>query len=108
VSDSFDFNPGYYKDYFALPSQTNYVTETFFTPAYHEAGSEKLELLTELMSRGQLHRLIREQGGAYGAGAKYSPFSGAFTFYSYRDPFTLETLDNFAKSIDWVASGDFT
>lgn len=84
------------------------MTDTFFTPAYHEPGSENFELLSELMSRGHLHKLIREQGGAYGAGAKYSPFSGAFSFYSYRDPHTLETLDNFAKSIDWVASGDFS
>jgi Zn-dependent M16 (insulinase) family peptidase len=83
------------------------VTETFFTPAYTEPGSEKLELLTELLSRGQLHKLIREQGGAYGSGAKYSPFSGAFSFYSYRDPHTLETLENFSRSIDWVAAGDF-
>ena len=106
--DSFDFDPQFYKDYFAIPSQTNYATETVFGPAFAHEDSVKLEVLTELMSRGELHKLIREKGGAYGSGAKYSRFTGAYTFYSYRDPHTLETLENFVKATKSVASGEFT
>ena len=48
-----------------------------------------------------LHRAIREQGGAYGGGASQDSNSGAFRFYSYRDPRLEETLADFDKAIDW-------
>lgn len=40
-----DFRPAYYRDFFALPSQTNYVTETFFTPGYTDPASPVLDVL---------------------------------------------------------------
>jgi Zn-dependent M16 (insulinase) family peptidase len=53
------------------------------------------------MRNGFLHRAIREQGGAYGGGAGQDSNSGAFRFYSYRDPRLAETLNDFDKAIDW-------
>jgi Zn-dependent M16 (insulinase) family peptidase len=38
---------------------------------------------------------IRVQGGAYGGGSSFDPFSGSFAFTSYRDPNVLETIDNY-------------
>lgn len=40
-----DYKPEFFKDYFALPSQTNYVTETFFGVNYKHAENSTLEVL---------------------------------------------------------------
>ena len=44
---SFDFRTEYFKVYFALPSQTNYVTETFFTPGYTHQDSATIDVLSK-------------------------------------------------------------
>ncbi len=54
------------------------------------------------MRNGFLHRAIREQGGAYGGGASHDATTASFRFYSYRDPRTHETLDDFDASVRWV------
>ena len=105
---SFDFRPEYFKDYFAIPSQTNYVTETVFTPGYLHDDSPKLDVLSELLARGQLHKLIREKGGAYGSGAKFNALTGSMSLFSYRDPQFLTTLDNFRSAVRSVADGHFS
>ena len=55
-----------------------------------------------MLRNGYLHRAIREQGGAYGAGASQDSQTGAFRFFSYRDPRITETLSDFDRSIDWL------
>lgn len=55
-----------------------------------------------------LHREIREKNGAYGGGARYNSLNGLLSFYSYRDPRTLETLETYTKVIDWVQQKKFT
>ena len=54
------------------------------------------------MRNAFLHRAIREQGGAYGAGADQDGGSASFRFFSYRDPRLAETLQDFDAAIDWV------
>jgi Zn-dependent M16 (insulinase) family peptidase len=61
-----------------------------------------LTLLGGILRNGFLHRAIREQGGAYGAGASQDSQSGAFRFFSYRDPRIEGTLADFDASIKWV------
>jgi Zn-dependent M16 (insulinase) family peptidase len=108
VLNSFEYTEEYYKDYFVIPTQTNYVTETVFVPQYSHPDSPVIEVLSELLSRGELHKLIREKGGAYGSGAKFSSLSGALSFFSYRDPQALETLENFRIACRTVAEGKIT
>jgi len=67
-----------------------------------------LSLATNLFENTFLHQKIREQGGAYGSGANYSPLSGHFYFYSYRDPHIASTYDAFKKSIELIKTGKFT
>jgi Zn-dependent M16 (insulinase) family peptidase len=55
-----------------------------------------------ILRNGFLHRAIREQGGAYGAGASQDNQSGAFRFFSYRDPRIEGTLEDFDASIQWA------
>lgn len=59
------------------------------------------------MARGELHKLIREKGGAYGSGVKYNALAGSFTFFSYRDPHVTETIENFDKATELVCEGRF-
>jgi len=54
-----------------------------------------------------LHREIREKGGAYGGGLRVNA-GGPVTFYSYRDPNALQTLQVFRNSLEWVLKGEFS
>ena len=63
-----------------------------------------MTVLGPFLRNGFLHRAIREQGGAYGAGASYAPDTGAFRFFSYRDPRVAETLTDFDSSVEWLKS----
>ena len=60
-----------------------------------------------MLSRGELHKLIREKGGAYGSGVKFNALSGSFSFYSYRDPHVQETIENFQKAFTLISEGKF-
>lgn len=84
------------------------MTETFFTPGYLSQSSSHLSILAEILSRGELHKLIREKGGAYGSGVKFNELAGAFSFFSYRDPHSWNTLDNFKTAIQEAANGNFS
>ncbi|KAI4809398.1 hypothetical protein KUCAC02_018281 [Chaenocephalus aceratus] len=59
-----------------------------------------------MMTSKFLHGEIREKGGAYGGGARMG--GGLFSFYSYRDPNSLQTLSAFRRGVDWAKSGDFS
>jgi Zn-dependent M16 (insulinase) family peptidase len=61
-----------------------------------------LAIASMILTNGYLHRVIREQGGAYGGGAQYDMNTGLFRFYSYRDPRLADTFADFEKSIDWL------
>jgi len=61
-----------------------------------------LTVLGPFLRNGFLHRAIREQGGAYGAGASYNNDTSAFRFFSYRDPRLEETLADFDHSLEWL------
>jgi len=66
-----------------------------------------LLVLTQLLTMDFLMPLIREKGGAYGAGAGISD-SGIISFYSYRDPQCDQTFENFERGISEVIDGKFT
>ncbi|NGX45194.1 MAG: hypothetical protein K940chlam2_00337 [Chlamydiae bacterium] len=66
-----------------------------------------LAISTELMESKLLHHRIREQGGAYGAGASYNAIWGHFYFYTYRDPHIAHSLNSFQAAIEEIAAGNF-
>ena len=96
------------QSFFEIPSHVNYVTETFFVPGYLEKDQSHLRVLCSYLGLGPLHKLIREKGGAYGAGARLNQNAGALTFSTYRDPNTVKSLDNFRVALDHVAGGGIT
>lgn len=60
-----------------------------------------------MMTFNMLLPLIREKGGAYGAGCSLNE-SGTFSFYSFRDPKIEQTYENFERALDMVLDKQFT
>ncbi|KAM5235046.1 presequence protease, mitochondrial [Ctenodactylus gundi] len=101
------FEPWQMKTHFVLPFPVNFIGECVRTVPFTNPDHASLKILARLMTAKFLHAEIREKGGAYGGGAKLN-YNGIFTFYSYRDPNSTETLQAFANAVDWAKSGKFT
>lgn len=91
-----------------IPAPISFTSQAHKTIGYQNLDAPGLVLASNLMDHLTLHRLIREQGGAYGSGANFSPVSGLFTFYSYRDPHLMSTYEAFNEAIDNIAQGNFS
>ncbi len=50
--------------------------------SYTHSAAPALLIASLLLGNKVLHHRIREQGGAYGAGASYNPLWGHFSFHS--------------------------
>jgi presequence protease len=83
-------------------TQVNFCAQAYPTVAMDHPDAAALVVLGGFLRNGYLHRAIREKGGAYGGGASQDSNSGAFRFYSYRDPRMGETLEDFEASIQWL------
>jgi len=91
---------------FSVNTQVNFCAKAYPTVAPNHPDAPALHVLGDFLRNGYLHRAIREQGGAYGGGAGYHPDSGAFRFYSYRDPRLTETLADFDQALAWLHTQD--
>ena len=91
---------------FSVNTQVNFCAKAYPTVAPNHPDAPALHVLGDFLRNGYLHRAIREQGGAYGGGAGYHPDSGAFRFYSYRDPRLADTLADFDRALDWLQTHD--
>ncbi len=83
-------------------TQVNFCARSYPCVAAEHPDAPILMVLAGFLRNNFLHRAIREQGGAYGGGASFDPDSGAFRFYSYRDPRLAETLDDFDGAVRWL------
>lgn len=90
------------KAFWVANSQVNFCAKAYPTVPSDHPDAPILTVLAAYMKNGFLHRVIREQGGAYGGGASQDSNIAAFRFYSYRDPRLQDTLADFDKSIDWM------
>ncbi|XP_044075003.1 presequence protease, mitochondrial [Siniperca chuatsi] len=102
----FNFQPCQMKTFFQLPFPVNFVSESIRTVPFSHEDYASLCILARMMTAKFLHGEIREKGGAYGGGARVG--GGLFSFYSYRDPNSVQTLSAFRKGVDWAKSGQFT
>uniref|UniRef100_A0A3P8N9R0 Pitrilysin metalloproteinase 1 n=1 Tax=Astatotilapia calliptera TaxID=8154 RepID=A0A3P8N9R0_ASTCA len=100
------FHPCPMKTFFQMPFPVNFVSESIRAVPFSHKDYASLCILARMMTAKFLHGEIREKGGAYGGGAKIG--GGLFTFYSYRDPNTVQTLSAFGNGIEWAKSGKFT
>lgn len=83
-------------------TQVNFCAKAYPTVTGQHEDAAPLTVLGGVLRNGYLHSAIREQGGAYGAGASQDSAIAAFRFYSYRDPRLGETLDDFDQSLNWL------
>jgi Zn-dependent M16 (insulinase) family peptidase len=83
-------------------TQVSFCSKAYPTVPTTHPDAAALNVLGGVLRNGYLHRAIREQGGAYGGGASQDNQTGAFRFYSYRDPRIAGTLADFDSSIEWV------
>ncbi|MCB1616426.1 MAG: insulinase family protein [Pseudomonadales bacterium] len=83
-------------------TQVNFCSRAFPTVPSSHPDAPALVVLGGFLRNGYLHTAIREQGGAYGGGAGQDNNTGAFRFFSYRDPRLEETLADFDSSVHWL------
>ncbi|AWP03603.1 putative presequence protease mitochondrial [Scophthalmus maximus] len=102
-----NFQPCQMKTFFQMPFPVNFVSENIRTVPFSHEDYASLCVLARMMTAKFLQGEIREKGGAYGGGARMGG-GGLFTFYSYRDPNSVQTLSAFRKGVDWAKSGQFT
>lgn len=91
----------------SIASPVAFTGMAFKTISYTESESAVLGVAACLFDNLTLHKLIREQGGAYGGGATSNSLSGNFYFYAYRDPNIAATVEAFNEAVELVAKGDF-
>jgi Zn-dependent M16 (insulinase) family peptidase len=97
---------GQQRQAWSTSTQVNFCAKAFPTVCAEHQDAPALMVLAGFLRNNYLHRVIREQGGAYGGGASFDPDSGAFRFYSYRDPRLADTLSDFDNAIDWLLGKD--
>ncbi len=90
-----------------IASPVAFTSKVFKTISYAHQDAAALSLAAFLCDNITLHKRVREQGGAYGAGAIANIMSGTFAFYSYRDPNVLSTLDAFSESLEQIRNHQF-
>lgn len=93
------------QQHYVTPFPINFTSLAVPTVPYSHQDFAALRVLAALLSSKYLHLEIREKGGAYGGGAMAG--SGAFTFYSYRDPKNLETFSVYRRSGEWALEDNF-
>ena len=97
-------DPAPRKQAWVTTTQVNFCALAFPSVVSGHPDQAALLVLGHYLRNAWLHRVIREQGGAYGGGATQDSGAGVFKFYSYRDPRLGDTLDDFRRAIDWVCS----
>lgn len=91
-----------------IPSPVAFTVFAFKTVSYQDEESPALMVARDLLENVVLHKEIREKGGAYGSGASYSPSTGQFSLYAYRDTHLFRTYQAFLQAIDCIASAKFS
>lgn len=98
------FTPRPIKQAWLTSTQVNFCAKAYTTVPSAHPDAVALAVLGRYLHNGYLHTAIREKGGAYGSGASYDSSTGAFRFFSYRDPRLGETLADFDRAVDWAVS----
>jgi len=83
-------------------TQVNFCAKAYPGVPFEHKDAAILSVLSGFLRNGFLHRVIREQGGAYGGGASHDSDNAVFRFFSYRDPRLGETLDDFDAAVAWL------
>jgi len=105
-SESVSWNPDQWTtgEGLTIPAQVNYVGKgaNLYDLGYVQDGS--INVILNYLRTSWLWERVRVQGGAYGGFCMFDRHSGVFTYLSYRDPNTLETLNNYDGTANFLRS----
>lgn len=87
---------------FVLPTQVSYVGKSGLLYENGEESNGSAQVVSKFLKTGYLWDHVRVMGGAYGGFCTYSPFSGFFSYLSYRDPNLSKTIDIYDAAGDAV------
>ncbi|MCP4420785.1 MAG: peptidase M16 [Chloroflexi bacterium] len=92
-----------------IPAQVNYVAKggNLYDLGFQEHGS--VSPIVNYLQTTYLWEKVRVQGGAYGGMVGFSNYTGILSFFSYRDPNLLQTInvyDNVAHFLQQPISED--
>lgn len=85
---------------FSISSPVTFMGLTAKSPSHHDSDYASLSMLLRLVGKNELWSLIREKGGAYGAGTLPDYLNYAFSFYTYRDPRFDASYQDIFKAIE--------
>merc|ERR1711935_114099 len=87
---------------FIVPTQVSYVGKSGLLYEEGEQTNGSASVVARFLRTGFLWDRVRVMGGAYGGFCTFSPYSGYFSFLSYRDPNLSKTLDVYDEAADAV------
>jgi len=87
---------------FVVPTQVSYVGKSGLLYDLGESCSGSSAVVARFLRTGYLWDRVRVMGGAYGGFCTFSPFSGFFSFLSYRDPNLAKTIDVYDAAADYL------
>lgn len=90
------------------PGQLNYCHARWVGPAHGHPDVGPAMVLGAYLRNTFLHRVVREEGGAYGGSASYSSGTCSFSMSSYRDPRLGATFADFQAAAAAAAHGEIS
>lgn len=87
---------------FVVPTQVSYVGKGGILFKEGETATGASQVVSKFLRTGYLWDYVRVMGGAYGGFCTFSPYSGFFSYLSYRDPNLSKTLDVYDAAGDAV------
>jgi len=87
---------------FVVPTQVSYVGKGGIVFDEGETVTGAAQVVARFLRTGYLWDHVRVMGGAYGGFCTFSPYSGFFSYLSYRDPNLAKTIDVYDSAADAV------
>jgi Zn-dependent M16 (insulinase) family peptidase len=85
-----------------FPAKVNFVGKGANLKELGFKSSGATAVAVKHLNTGWLWDKVRVQGGAYGGSSSFDPFSGGFTFTSYRDPNLTKTIDAYDAAAQYL------
>ena len=85
---------------YSFASPVSYSALSGKAPGDEDPDSYRMRTLLSMVGHNSLWSLIREMGGAYGAGAGLDINEDIWYFYTYRDPRLKQSLEDFSRSVE--------
>lgn len=86
-----------------IPAGISYGIQSVNLNESYIPAAGKFYVFSKIVSLEYLWNEVRVRGGAYGSGLKYSR-DGSLSFYSFRDPDALRSLDIYGHTAEYIRS----